>query len=39
VTRDGQLAVTDTPNQDNPLMTALVDTPGSPVLGLDVWEQ
>ena len=35
---DGKLAITSTPNQDNPLMTALVDVPGAPVLGLDVWE-
>jgi len=32
-----QLAVTDTPNQDNPLMD-VVDTKGMPILGLDVWE-
>ncbi|MFP4664864.1 MAG: superoxide dismutase [Bacteroidales bacterium] len=32
-----QLAVTDTPNQDNPLMDT-VDTKGMPVLALDVWE-
>ncbi|NYZ61444.1 superoxide dismutase [Luteimonas deserti] len=34
---DGSLAVTGTPNQDNPLMD-VVDTRGTPVLGLDVWE-
>jgi Fe-Mn family superoxide dismutase len=34
---DKQLAVTDTPNQDNPLMD-VVDTKGMPILGLDVWE-
>lgn len=38
VTPEGKLAVTSTPNQDNPLMTALADVAGSPVLGLDVWE-
>ena len=32
------LFITTTPNQDNPLMTALVDRPGTPLLGLDVWE-
>ena len=34
---DGRLFVTDTPNQDNPLMN---DAPrrGTPLLGLDVWE-
>ncbi len=31
---DGSLAVTSTPNQDNPLM----DNSGTPLLGLDVWE-
>ena len=31
---DGSLAVTSTPNQDNPLM----DGTGTPILGLDVWE-
>ena len=34
----GKLFVTSTPNQDNPLMTGLVDRPGMPILGLDVWE-
>lgn len=38
VRADKTLAVTSTPNQDNPLMTGLVDVPGRPVLGLDVWE-
>ena len=33
VTKQG-LAVTSTPNQDNPLM----DGSGAPILGLDVWE-
>lgn len=37
VTPSGDLAVTSTPNQDNPLMdVAMVN--GLPVLGLDVWE-
>ncbi|HEY1083631.1 MAG TPA: superoxide dismutase [Prosthecobacter sp.] len=34
VVKDGKLAVTSTPNQDNPLM----DASGTPILGLDVWE-
>ncbi|BDS10618.1 superoxide dismutase [Aureispira anguillae] len=34
----GKLAVTDTPNQDNPLMVNLVEQAGTPILGLDVWE-
>jgi Fe-Mn family superoxide dismutase len=35
---DGSLAITSTPNQDNPLMQGLVDVVGAPILGLDVWE-
>ena len=38
LTPEGRLAITSTPNQDNPLMTSLADVPGAPVLGLDVWE-
>jgi superoxide dismutase, Fe-Mn family len=34
VKKDGKLAITSTPNQDNPLM----DGSGTPLLGLDVWE-
>ena len=35
---DGKLAVTSTPNQDNPLMSGFVEAPGFPILGNDVWE-
>ena len=35
---DGQLAITSTPNQDNPLMDLLGIERGTPLLGLDVWE-
>ena len=35
---DNQLFITKTANQDNPLMTGLVDKTGTPILGLDVWE-
>lgn len=34
IVKDGKLAVTSTPNQDNPLM----DASGTPILGCDVWE-
>ena len=37
IVKDGQLAVTSTPNQDNPLMD-VADDKGTPILGLDVWE-
>lgn len=32
-----QLAVSSTPNQDNPLMD-VADVKGTPILGIDVWE-
>lgn len=35
---DNKLFITSTPNQDNPLMTKLVEQTGTPILGLDVWE-
>ena len=34
----GKLAITDTANQDNPLMAGIVAQIGQPILGLDVWE-
>lgn len=37
IVKDGKLAVTSTPNQDNPLMD-VADVQGTPILGLDVWE-
>ena len=37
VTKDGELEVCPTPNQDNPLMPG-VACEGTPILGLDVWE-
>lgn len=37
VTDTGELKITSTPNQDNPLMD-VADEKGTPVLGLDVWE-
>jgi len=38
VTKDNKLAITSTPNQDNPLMEGVEGTPGIPILGCDVWE-
>ena len=37
VKTDGSLAITSTPNQDNPLMD-VAEIKGTPILGLDVWE-
>lgn len=34
---DGRLAITSTPNQDNPLID-VAETRGTPILGNDVWE-
>jgi Fe-Mn family superoxide dismutase len=40
IVRDGKLAITSTPNQDNPLMKGIVPDgeTGTPILGVDVWE-
>ena len=35
---DNKVFITSTPNQDNPLMSNLVEKKGTPILGLDVWE-
>jgi len=34
---DGRLAITSTPNQDNPLMD-VAEVKGWPIIGVDVWE-
>jgi Fe-Mn family superoxide dismutase len=34
---DGKLAVSSTPNQDNPLMD-IAEVKGTPIMGCDVWE-
>jgi superoxide dismutase len=38
VSPDKKLAVSSTPNQDNPLMDAAGASRGIPILGIDVWE-
>jgi len=43
IVKDGQLAVTSTANQDNPMMAESILAPtgatsGRPILGVDVWE-
>lgn len=35
---NGSLAVTSTPNQDNPMMNVQTTNRGFPILGFDVWE-
>ena len=35
---DKSLCVCSTPNQDSPLMKGVAECPGTPILGLDVWE-
>jgi len=37
VDKSGKLAVTNTPNQDNPVMD-VTNVQGTPILGMDVWE-
>lgn len=37
IVKDGKLAVTSTPNQDNPLMD-VAEEQGTPIFGIDVWE-
>lgn len=37
IVKGGELQVTSTPNQDNPLMD-VAEVKGTPILGLDVWE-
>ena len=38
VHKGGKVEICSTPNQDNPLMAGIAECPGTPVLGLDVWE-
>lgn len=37
IVKDGELEVTSTPNQDNPLMD-IAEVKGTPIIGIDVWE-
>jgi Fe-Mn family superoxide dismutase len=37
IVKDGKLAISSTPNQDNPLMD-VAEVKGTPIMGLDVWE-
>ena len=38
VNKDGELKISSTANQDNPLMDCCGDCGTTPILGLDVWE-
>lgn len=38
VDKMGEVYVTSTPNQDNPMMSKIVAQGGTPILGIDVWE-
>jgi Fe-Mn family superoxide dismutase len=38
VNADKELCVCSTPNQDSPLMKGIAECPGTPILGIDVWE-
>lgn len=37
IVKDGELEISSTPNQDNPLMD-VAEVKGTPILGVDVWE-
>lgn len=38
IKKNESLEVVSTPNQDSPLMNGIVESNGTPVIGLDVWE-
>ena len=38
VTAEGDLLITQTNNEDNPLMHGVVDTQCVPIVGIDLWE-
>ncbi len=37
IVKEGELAITSTPNQDSPIMD-IAEVKGTPIVGLDVWE-
>ena len=39
IKKEESLEVVSTPNQDSPLMNGIVEDNGTPIIGLDVWEQ
>ena len=38
IKKNESLEVVSTPNQDSPLMNGIVESNGTPIIGLDVWE-
>ena len=38
VDSEGNLCVSNTKNQENPLMEGIVEKPSTPIMGLDIWE-
>ena len=38
IDKHNKLFISNTANQDNPLMKKIVDKTGTPILGIDVWE-
>ena len=38
VDKNGEVFISSTPNQDNPMMSKIASQGGSPILGIDVWE-
>jgi Fe-Mn family superoxide dismutase len=38
VTKQGNMTIQQTNNEDNPLMKGVVDTNSTPIFGIDLWE-